>query len=151
MIQTKIFSVLEIAKKTDSLTQGYKERAIQNILQEIAKDATNINDAFVILDFIKDVTTQVSAAIHDKTVEHIVKNGDNEALGVQLVVERTKVFNYAEDKEWLETTKKIGIFTDAAKKREKFIQDSAKTALDDNKPPGITFATKQTIVTRALN
>lgn len=151
MIQTKIFSALEIAKKTDSLTKGYKEKAIADILAEIKKDPTNLNDAYVVLDFMKSVSAEILEAIHEDTVTNVVQNGDNEGLGVQLVIERTKVFNFAEDREWLETTKKIGIFTDAQKKREKLIQDTVKAALDDNKPPGITFTNKLSIVTRALN
>lgn len=151
MIQTKIFSVLEVAKKTDGLTQGYKEKAIAAIVEEVKKDPTNINDAYVILDFIKSVADQVLDTIREGTITNIVQYGDNEALGVQLVVERSKVFNFEEDREWLETNKKIGIFTDAQKKREKVIQESVMAALNDNRPPGISFTHKQTIVTRALN
>jgi hypothetical protein len=150
MIQTKIFSILEVAKKIDNFKLGYKDQAVYQLIQEIKAEHTNINDAYVILDFLKSVSEKVLEAIEADTIKNVLDNFDNEALGVQLVIERTKEYHYEQDKDWSNINKTVSMYGDALKKREKILQDAVKASIANNTQPDIGFENVLSIIPRLV-
>lgn len=143
MIQQKILSALELVKRTDTIRKGQVAESVNNLKTEILKDPTNINDAYVTLDFIIKVATEVLAEIVHDTMKQIRESGDDEALGMQLIIETTKVPNYRDDKEWAEINRKIALFTDARTKREATLIDIVNSSSVEEAP--IEFTTVSTI------
>ena len=150
MIQTKIFTILEVAKNIDSFAPGYKQKAVTQILQEIKADHPNINDAFVILDFLKDVSTELTELIKEDTIKNVRENGDTSALGVQLYIEKIKEYNYQGDRDWNDINKKVSIYQDALKKREKGIQDAVKQSIEDGTASPVAYLNSYSIIPRVV-
>src|SRR5690242_13589408 len=99
MIQMKIFNVLELVKKTDTLKESHVAESVQKLITEVQKDPNSIIDAYVALDFISAVAQQAKEVITNQTINHVVAGGDDESLGVQLVVKTEKAPDYNQDKD----------------------------------------------------
>ena len=150
MIQMKIFSVLELLKRTDTIRKGHEAETVEKLISEILKDKTNINDAYVTLDFLNKVTGQVLESMKTETIQHIQESGDDEALGVQLVVEATKVPDYDQDKDWSEINRKVLLFSDARTKREKTLTDLTQSNSTDEQSK-VKYSTVLSILPRHIN
>jgi len=146
MLQMKIFSALEFLKKTEALQPHNESDTIKFILDRIKEDQTNINDAYVVLSFLNKVSGEVLKTIKDQTIEQIRTSGDDTGIGVKLSIETTRNYNYETDKAWSDLNKLVNIHQDAKNKREKELQDAARSAEAQSQPPCIQYQIELNIV-----
>lgn len=137
---SKIFTILERIKKSSNITKSISVKSVDEIVSEVKNGDINPIEAYIMLDYLTKVTAEALASIKAITLDHIEKEGDNIAFGVQLQVYPRKNISYKEDKDWSETKQKMAVYEDALKRREEFIKKVVEDAIanDIKSPIGYT-------------
>lgn len=137
---SKIFTILERIKKASNITKSISVESVDAIVDEVKNGDINPIEAYIMLDYLAKVTAEALASIKPITLDHIQKEGDNIAFGVQLQVYPRKNISYKEDKDWAETKQKMAVYEDALKRREEFIKKVVEDAIanDIKSPIGYT-------------
>lgn len=137
---SKIFTILERIKKSSNITKSISVKSVDEIVSEVKNGDINPIEAYIMLDYLTKVTAEALASIKAITLDHIEKEGDNIAFGVQLQVYPRKNISYKEDKDWAETKQKMAVYEDALKRREEFIKKVVEDAIanDIKSPIGYT-------------
>jgi hypothetical protein len=146
----KIFEILAGIKKTSQITKSASVESVDKIVAEIMSGNINPVEAYVILDYLTKVTAESLKNIKPAALDHIQKEGENIAFGVQLNLAETKDYSYEEDKDWTETNRKMSQFKNALQVREKFLKGLVAEAIEADKPTPISYTTSIRITPKPL-
>ncbi len=136
---SKIFTILEGIKKASTISKTASVTAVDKIVNEITNGDINPVEAYVMLDYLSKVTGEALKSIKPNTLDYIQKEGENSAFGVQLQLIERKDYAYEEDKEWSDINRKMSVFKDALKVREKFIKDIVDQSIDAEQKAPISY------------
>lgn len=142
---SKIFQILEGIKKTSKIEKSSATNTIEKIVTEVNESNINPVEAYIMLDYLSKVTSEAMKLIKPTTLDYIGQNGDNRAFGVELQLIERKDYQYEQDKDWVEINKKMSIFKDALKIREKFLKDIIDASLKEGKETPIKYNSTITI------
>lgn len=137
----KIFEVLLGVKKASNITKATSVEAIDNIVNEVNNGNINPVEAYVMLDYLTKVTAEALKNIKPQTLDHIQREGDNSAFGVQLNLVSVKDYSYEEDPQWIDIERKAKVYIDARKSREDFLKKIVNDSIDAGKEPIISYTT----------
>jgi hypothetical protein len=149
---SKIFDILLGVKKTSQITEATKADAINKIVNEVAVGNINPIEAYVILDYIKNVTETALENLKSTTLEHIKTEGENIAFNVQLKLSANKDYAFKDDKDWIEINKRMSVFKDALAVRESFLKDLVNKSIEAGKETTpISYITNISITPKPLS
>lgn len=136
---SKIFTILEGIKKASNITKATSMESVDKIVNEVKNGDINPIEAYIMLDYLAKVTSEALGSIKAITLDHIEKEGETTAFGVQLQVYPRRNISYKEDQDWSETKRKMKVFEDALKVREEFIKTIVEDAIAANTKSPIGF------------
>jgi len=148
---SKIFDILLGIKKTSQITKSASVESVDKIVGEITSGNINPVEAYVMLDYLSKVTAEALKNIKPATLDHIQKEGENIAFGVQLNLAATKDYSYEEDKDWAENQKKMSIWKNAMSVREKFLKDLVNEAIEAGQATPISYTSSIRITPKPLS
>ncbi len=148
---SKIFDILLGVKKTSHITKSTHLEAIERIVSEVTAGNVNPVEAYVMLDYIKNVTDEAMKEIKASTLDYIQKEGENIAFNVKLGLSAKKEYAFEEDKDWIEINKKMSIFKDAQAVRERFLSDIVNKSIEAGKAAPIRYITNISIIPEPLS
>jgi hypothetical protein len=142
---SKIFEILSAIKKTSTITQAEKNNASVQITNEVSAGKINPIEAYIMLDSMKSIIEESLKGIQQQTLEHIVKEGENKAFGVELAIVATNEYNFKEDKDWSDINKQMTMYKDAMDVREQFLKNIVTECINAGRTAPITFQKKYSI------
>lgn len=148
---SKIFEILLGVKKATNISKATSVEAVDKIVNEVNSGKINPVEAYVMLDYLKKVTEEAMTTIKGTTLDHIQKEGENIAFGVQLNLISKKNYSYEEDKDWSDINKKMSVYKDAMKVRENFLKNLVNEAVDAGKEPVISYTTSISITPKPIS
>lgn len=148
MVIKHISSIISQAQGAETLTADQARESAGKIVA--ALNETNLIDAYVFLDYLKTLTETALSAISDKTINHIRKTGDNEALGVELGLFGTKEIAFHEDPSWNEINTKLTVYKDALTNREELVKHVIESTEGEGQKPPINYTVNISIIPKAV-
>lgn len=138
---SKIFTILEGIKKTSNITKTTSADSVDKIVGEVKNGDINPIEAYIMLDYLSKVTAEALSTIKPMTLDHMEKEAENSAFGVQLQAYPRKNISYKDDKDWAETKRKMKTYEDALKRREEFIRNIIEESLAAGQKSPIGYTT----------